>query len=100
MHICVLPLNIMRHEDLPERWKNKLQEYLVAKGSIEQHKLDASDFPLGGIVRIQFEDDSEVEFRYAFAIKAPEFREVAVFTEHCGHHLFPWYEGLELIIEL
>ncbi|MBC6606638.1 hypothetical protein H8B13_07395 [Hymenobacter sp. BT188] len=89
----------MRQEDLPERWKIKLQDYLTAKGSIEQHKLDASDFPLEGIVRIQFEDDSKVEFHYAFAIEAPEFREVAVFTEHCGYHVFPLYEGLQLTVE-
>ncbi|MGY2131686.1 hypothetical protein ACW9KT_05635 [Hymenobacter sp. HD11105] len=86
----------MRHEDLPERWKLKLHEYLVAKGSTELNKLGASDFPLDGVIQIQFEDDSKVEFKYAFTIEAPGFREVAVFTEHCGYHLFPLYAGLDL----
>ncbi|MDO7877421.1 hypothetical protein Q5H93_21955 [Hymenobacter sp. ASUV-10] len=86
----------MRHEDLPERWKLKLQEYLIAKGNTKYSKLGASNFVSDGIVRIRFEDDSYVEFNYAFAIEAPEFRQVAVFTEHCGYHLFPWYEGIEL----
>ncbi|WP_303312556.1 hypothetical protein [Hymenobacter sp. BT730] len=88
----------MRHEDLPERWKLKLQEYLKAKGSTEPVRLGASDFPLDSIVRIQFEDASNVEFHYAFVIEAPELREVAVFTEHCGYHLFPLYEGLDLSV--
>ena len=88
----------MRHEDLPERWKHKLREYLIVKGSTEFCKLGASDFPLDTVVQIQFEDDSKVESRYAFAIEATELREVAVFTEHCGHHLFPLYDGLALKI--
>lgn len=86
----------MRHEDLPECWKLKLQEYLIAKGITKHSMLSASDFVSDNMVRIRFEDDSYVEFKYAFAIEAPELREVAVFTEHCGYHLFPLYEGLEL----
>jgi hypothetical protein len=89
----------LRPDDLPSRWKLKLQEYLIAKGSTRPKRLSASDFPLAATVSIRFEDDSRVEFKYAFVIKAPEFREVAVFTEHCGYHLFPLYDGLELIVE-
>lgn len=89
----------MRPDDLPERWKLKLQEYLLAKGSTKPEKLSASEFPSETTVSIQFEDDSRVEFKYAFTIEAPEFREVAVFTEHCGYHLFPLYDGLLLIAE-
>jgi hypothetical protein len=47
---------------------------------------------------ITFEDDSKVEFKYAFVIQAPEMREVGVFTEHCGYHIFPLYEGLYMQI--
>lgn len=89
---------LMRREDLPERWKLKLQECLTTKGSTKTEKLSTSEFPSDTTVSIQFEDDSHVEFRYAFVIEAPEFREVAVFTEHCGYHLFPLYDGLELTI--
>ena len=89
----------MRDTDLPERWKLKLQEYLIAKGSTRSEKLSASEFPSETTVSIRFEDGSHVEFRYAFVIEAPEFREVAVFTEHCGHHVFPWYDGLEVSVE-
>ena len=89
----------MRNTDLPERWKPKLQEYLIAKGSTRPEKLSASEFPSETTVSIRFEDGSHVEFRYAFVIEALEFWEVAVFTEHCGYHLFPLYDGLELTID-
>ncbi len=89
----------MRSIDLPERWKQKLQEYLIAKGSTRPEKLGASEFPSETTVKIRFEDYSQVEFRNSFIIEAPEFREVAVFTEHCGYHLFPLYNGLLLIVE-
>lgn len=89
---------IVRSTDLPERWKLKLQEYLIAKGSTGPENLSASEFPSETTVRIRFEDGSHVEFRYAFVIEAPEFREVAVFTEYCGYQVFPLYNGLELII--
>jgi hypothetical protein len=34
-------------------------------------------------------DGSSVEFKYAFALCWPEKRAIAVFTEHCGHHVYP-----------
>ncbi|MCB2377722.1 hypothetical protein LGH70_09030 [Hymenobacter sp. BT635] len=85
----------MRHSDLPERWKTKLQDYLTAKGS-NRETLSASDFLAESIVHIEFEDDSKIEFRYAFAIKAPELKEIAVFTEHCGYHLFQLHDGMTI----
>lgn len=87
----------MRPDDLPERWKIRLRDYLKSIGS-QYPTLGAGDFPTGG-VRLTFEDRSTVRFRYAFVIEAPEWREVAVFTEHCGYHLFPLYEGLEMTLE-
>ena len=89
----------MRNTDLPERWKLKLQEYLIAKGNTRPNTLSASEFLSETTVSIRFEDGSHVEFRYAFVIEALDFREVAVFTEHCGYHLFPLYDGLELTID-
>ncbi|TGE29701.1 hypothetical protein [Hymenobacter metallicola] len=88
----------MRQTDLPERWKAKLRNYLIAKGS-EYETLGCHDFPNGSLLRITFEDESKVEFKYAFVIEAPEFKEIAVFTEHCGYHLFPLYEGIDVAIE-
>jgi hypothetical protein len=87
----------MRYNDLPERWKAKLQQHVATTGGGEFRGLSASTFS-SSTVAITFEDDSRVEFRYAFVIQAPEMREVGVFTEHCGHHIFPLYEGLNLQI--
>lgn len=89
----------MRHTDLPERWKVKVQDYLNAKGETKYKTLSTSEFSANSTVKIKFEDDSKVEFKFAFIIEAPEFGEVAVFTEHCGYHLFTLYEGLELAVE-
>ncbi len=88
----------MRHNDLPERWKGKLQDYLIAIGS-KYKTLRASDFPSDNMVRISFEDESKVEFKYAFTINAPEIQEIGVFTEHCGYHIFHSYDELNIIVE-
>ena len=80
-------------QELPERWRNKLADYLSAKG---RTRLGAGDFPGNGL-RICFPDDSDARFRYAFAIRADEWGEVAVFTEHCGYHVFP---GTETTVEV
>jgi hypothetical protein len=76
----------MRHNDLPERWKAKLQDYLIQKGS-RYKTLGASDFPSDTIIQIHFEDDSKAEFKYAFTLEDPDFEEIGLFTEHCGYHI-------------
>ena len=88
----------MRPNDLPERWKFKLQNYLIGIGS-KYKTLGASDFSSDKLIRISFEDDSKVEFRYAFIINAPELQEIGVFTEHCGYHIFHSYDELDIVIE-
>jgi hypothetical protein len=86
----------MRHNDLPERWKAKLQDYLIQKGS-KYKTLGTSDFPNATVI-LQFEDDSRAEFKYAFILEAPEFEEISLFTEHCGYHIFQ-AGGLEISIK-
>jgi hypothetical protein len=51
--------------------------------------LSAANFPPGPSVVIRFPDGSHVQFRHAFAVPDEAGREVAVFTEHCGYHVFP-----------
>jgi hypothetical protein len=80
-------------QSLPERWRTKLTDYLSSKG---QARLGAGDFSSNGLL-IRFPDDSEVRFRYAFSLRDDEFGEIAVFTEHCGYHVFP---GIETIVEI
>ena len=80
--------HIMKHQDLPERWKKKLTEYLRSKGREEKTTLDVYDFDQSRTIKIKFEDESYAEFRYALLIEAPELNEAGLFTEHCGYHIF------------
>ena len=91
----------MHWKDLPQRWLTRLELYTDEKhGTDYAHrgKLGASDFGSGLLVRIGFPDRSKALFHSAFFIAAPEWNEVALFTEHCGYHIFPLYElEIELI---
>jgi len=78
----------MTYDDLPDRWKRKIVEYLRRSGEKERVKLSAYDFFPNQILQIKFEDESFAEFKYPLLINAPEFNEVGVFTEHCGYHIF------------
>jgi len=70
-------------------WAAKLAE---RAGVSEQVFLRAPikyiSFPLER-VRVKLMDGSSVEFKHAFALCWPEKRAIAVFTEHCGHHVYP-----------
>lgn len=44
-------------------------------------------------VHVVLMDGSAVTFRYAFFLVSGEKRAIAVFTEHCGNHVFPWHEA-------
>ena len=50
------------------------------------------DFP-NGQLRIELMDGSVVQFNWAFHIASEAKRAIAVFTEHCGHHVFPFHEA-------
>lgn len=77
----------MKYDDLPERWKIKIREYLQSKKIRNRIKFDANDFHNSRVI-IRYEDGSKAENNYAFVIVAPELNyEVAIFTEHCGYHL-------------
>ena len=49
--------------------------------------LAASDFRED--VEITFPDRSIVSFRHAVCVSDPQRHVIAVFTEHCGYHVFP-----------
>lgn len=74
---------------IPDDWKPRLRAYLRARCGEDRDRLSAYDFPAGQSVVIRFADGSQVLFHYAFAIPDEAGREVAVFTEHCGYHVFP-----------
>ena len=78
----------MKHNDLPERWKVEIIKYLRSTGELEREVLYATDFVSNQTIEIKFEDGSFAIFKYAFVITASELREVGIFTEHCGYHIF------------
>lgn len=49
-------------------------------------------YPMG-TTRVELMDGSVAEFKYAFALVSEERKAIAVFTEHCGHHIFPYHEA-------
>lgn len=78
----------MTPSDLPERWQAKLADWWKANNLDHHASLGAGAFSPASTVEIHFENGSQATFLYAFVIEAPEFGETAVFTEHCGYHLF------------
>lgn len=76
----------MKQEDLPQRWQSRLQNHLLEIGS-KYKKLSADAFQKD--LKITFTDNSHVFFYYAFYWVDEVSKEFAVFTEHCGYHIFP-----------
>ncbi|MFO0892700.1 MAG: hypothetical protein U0790_26600 [Isosphaeraceae bacterium] len=74
---------------VPEAWKPRLRQYLRERCGVDRECLSAGDFPPDQSVLVRFPDGSHAHFRFAFAIADEAAGEVAVFTEHCGYHVFP-----------
>ncbi len=83
---------------LPEHWKQWLRDARPEHSG----QLSVYDFPPGGAVRLHFEDGSTATFRYAFYVVDEARHEIAVFTEHCGYHVFSSvgleWEGMEIAL--
>ena len=50
------------------------------------------EFPYGNL-RVELMDGSTVQFKYAVFVVGEAKRAIAVFTEHCGNHIFPYHEA-------
>lgn len=79
----------MKNQDLPQRWKDRLENHLKKIGS-KYKELSASDFR--NDLRFEFGDGSNALFFHAFYLTDKELNEIAVFTEHCGYHIFPLFD--------
>lgn len=79
----------MKHDDLPQRWRAKVIEWIRTYADDSRERLSAEDFPCSHSISITFDDGSTASFLYAILIEAPDLNEVGVFTEHCGYHIFP-----------
>ena len=61
--------------------------------AIRSEGLGAGDFPAEGLLQVKLADGSLLRFRYALYVVRPGEHALGVFTEHCGHHVFPLHEA-------
>ena len=54
--------------------------------------LSTNDFPPSAEIEIKLMDQSVLKFKNAFALIDESSRAIGVFTEHCGHHVFPYHD--------
>lgn len=71
---------------LPQHWRDWLREFSLSRSGGKYSSLDASLFQ--SKVRLLFVDGSQAFFDFAFYAKDSPREEIAVFTEHCGYHVF------------
>jgi hypothetical protein len=80
-------------DNLPIHWQQWIEQYAKEASNGKWNRLGASDFD--GSVKIRFSDGSFLMFEYAFYAIDEAKNELAVFTEHCGYHVFPLSDDLE-----
>ena len=81
--------------ELPDRWQRAIADYLGRPGSLYK-QISLADF--ADDLKLVFEDGSNSFFKDAFYLVDAGSKEVAVFTEHCGYHIFPFcIETIEVI---
>jgi hypothetical protein len=72
-----------------QEWTPELAEHFTC--TVAEVRSSMFSFPHDILVELM--DGSTVNFRYAFALVSEAKRAIAVFTEHCGHHVFPYHEA-------
>jgi len=70
-------------------WKALIEKRVQERSGGRFKTLGAADFQLDQTVDLGFPDGSVATFKAAFFIIDTERQELGVFTEHCGHHVFP-----------
>jgi|SRR3712207_5752015 len=80
--------------NIPERWRARLRAHIRETTGSDREHLSATDFKTDSHVLLRFPDESFALFRHAFCLVSAEDNEAAVFTEHCGYHIFPAYDLL------
>ena len=86
----------MKHEDLPERWKQRVAEHSLKESGGKWRTLGASSFDTKSVAVLQFEDGSTARFYYPLVLQSDE--EICLLTEHCGYHIFT-KEGTTISLE-
>jgi len=79
-------------------WAIELAQYLNrSEAEIRNQGLTAFDFRSSDSVRIEYADDSHMQFLYAFSLISQDRNTVAIFTEHCGYFQFPLLVEMKVI---
>jgi len=74
---------------IPQGFEQLVRDHVRRTRGEDRDHLSAYDFPSGQSVRLNFPDGSFAFFEHAFVIEDRGRQLVAVFTEHCGYHVFP-----------
>ena len=74
-------------------WAPELAEYFGRRADEVLEKFRPWFILPHGRLRIELMDGSAVEFSWAFHIVSEAKKAIAVFTEHCGNHVFPYHES-------
>ena len=80
-------------ERIVVEWADELSDLLQRPREtlLAERRLRVGDF--GEILKITLMDGSYVVFKHAIAIHSESKKAIAVFTEHCGYHVFPHHEA-------
>lgn len=82
---------LARH--IEDEWAEELAEYFGRTSEeISSNERSWFEFP-NELLRIELMDGSFAEFKYAIFIVSEPKRAIAVFTEHCGNHVYPYHEA-------
>ena len=60
---------------------------------IRRDGLSTSDFPSNSQLHVKLMDGSWLRFRHAFHVLRQSEHALAIFTEHCGYHVFPLHDA-------
>jgi hypothetical protein len=78
-------------------WAEELAErFGVAVDLVRSNAEGVLDYPSERVL-VELMDGSKVDFTHAFFIWSERKRAVAVFSEHCGHHVFPYHEAVVFV---
>lgn len=73
-------------------WADELAAQLGGDPGELRRDTNSISFP-HDTVRVELMDQSVVEFKNALFVVSTAKRAIAVFTEHCGHHVLPFHEA-------
>lgn len=78
------------HHIVIKSWIYELSNHLKRSSqSLLTQGLSSEDFPSSSQIELEFPDASKIVFQSAFYLENTARELVAVFTEHCGYHVFP-----------